>query len=116
MTVYVVVDYVDLGYHIDSIWLDKERAETYCAAHSHKGFVILEEEISDMGIINTPNEPYLEKNEVVTTWLYNPDYGDDRECICGHPYHRHFDGNEAVGCKYCECDVFVELQRNKGES
>lgn len=35
---------------------------------------------------------------------YNPEYGDDRACVCGHPYYRHFDGyenNANVGCKYC---------------
>ena len=24
--------------------------------------------------------------------LYNPKYGDNRECVCGHTYDRHFDG------------------------
>lgn len=45
---------------------------------------------------------------------YNPNYGDDRLCVCGHPYHRHFDpyeNMENVGCKYrgsCGCEGFVE--------
>jgi hypothetical protein len=37
---------------------------------------------------------------------YDPEYGDNRLCECGHPYHRHFDSGEdvaAVGCKYCGC-------------
>ena len=42
---------------------------------------------------------------------YNPSFGDDRECAgCGHPYYRHFDGyddNAPVGCKYCDCETFV---------
>ena len=36
--------------------------------------------------------------------LYDPEYGDDVECECGHPYRRHFDTYEdmaPVGCKYC---------------
>ena len=36
--------------------------------------------------------------------LYDPTYGDDVECECGHPYIRHFDTYEEmspVGCKYC---------------
>jgi len=36
--------------------------------------------------------------------LYDPTYGDDIECLCGHPYYRHFDTYEEmspVGCKYC---------------
>jgi hypothetical protein len=41
---------------------------------------------------------------------YDKTFGDDRECACGHPYYRHFDGyedNAPVGCKYCpECVVW----------
>lgn len=35
---------------------------------------------------------------------YDPFYGDDKPCICGHPYYRHFDTYDdmaPVGCKYC---------------
>ena len=42
---------------------------------------------------------------------YNPKFGDDIDCVCGHPYERHFDryeGMEAVGCKYCACLSFIE--------
>lgn len=41
---------------------------------------------------------------------YDPNFGDDKLCQCGHRYERHFDGfedNAAVGCKYCECREFV---------
>lgn len=56
--------------------------------------------------------PYLE--EIITTTLrkYNPEYGDDRMCECGHVYYRHFDTYEdmdATGCKYCQCGEFIEL-------
>lgn len=47
---------------------------------------------------------------------YDPRFGDERVCICGHPYHRHFDSYEEmspVGCKYCGCDHFIEPK--KGE-
>ena len=58
-------------------------------------------------------KPYIIKIRKVVERekLYNPRYGDDRVCICGHNYHRHFDGyenNRAVGCKYCECYDFKE--------
>ena len=58
-------------------------------------------------------EPYLKetKVEIVTTYRYNPLYGDDRVCECGHSYYRHFDTYEdmyPIGCKYCECRTFKE--------
>lgn len=44
--------------------------------------------------------------------FYNPEFGDNRECECGHPYHRHFDSYDdmsPVGCKYCgDCVKFSE--------
>lgn len=59
------------------------------------------------------NEPYIYKQRVITEMLYNPEYGDNRICVCGHTYHRHFDSYEnmeACGCKYCECYTFVEAK------
>ena len=47
---------------------------------------------------------------------YNPNYGDNRICVCGHTYGRHFDSfddMEACGCKYCGCDEFKEREENK---
>ncbi len=38
---------------------------------------------------------------------YDPEYGDTRECVCGHNYDRHFDSYDnmsPVGCKYCSHD------------
>lgn len=55
--------------------------------------------------------PYIESYDVVTNVLYNPAYGDDKICECGHSYVRHFDpyeNMEAVGCKYCQCYEFKE--------
>ena len=40
---------------------------------------------------------------------YDPDFGDDKICKCGHPYYRHFDpfeNDDPVGCKYCDCGIF----------
>lgn len=37
---------------------------------------------------------------------YDPDFGDGKECACGHTYERHFDTYDnmaPVGCKYCDC-------------
>ena len=48
---------------------------------------------------------------------YDPKFGDEKLCMCGHPYYRHFDTYEEmspVGCKYCHAapegvDYRVEL-------
>lgn len=56
-------------------------------------------------------EPYLTVERVVVERQYNPDYGDDEICRCGHAYYRHFDTYEdmyACGCKYCPCKTFTE--------
>lgn len=57
--------------------------------------------------------PYLEYEYKVIKKIYNPNYGDNRVCICGHPYYRHFDTYENMypcGCKYCSCDNFIEKE------
>lgn len=55
--------------------------------------------------------PYILRSKKVEEMFYNPNYGDDRICKCGHTYYRHFDTYEemaAVGCKYCGCYAFEE--------
>lgn len=62
-------------------------------------------------LIGNPDAPYLEYEYKVTEKKYNPNYGDDRMCVCGHTYERHFDSYEnmePVGCKYCGCNEFIE--------
>lgn len=56
-------------------------------------------------------KPYIVKHIIVREFKYNPNYGDDRWCECGHVYYRHFDTYEnmyACGCKYCGCQEFKE--------
>lgn len=59
------------------------------------------------------NRPYIVTIEdIKTKYGYNKDYGDDKECVCGHPYYRHFDTYEdmyPIGCKYCQCFRFEEI-------
>ena len=54
-------------------------------------------------------KPYLKIATVEINRKYNPKYGDDKQCQCGHFYYRHFDSYdkmEDVGCKYCGCCNF----------
>jgi len=56
-------------------------------------------------------KPYLEEIKTIIVQKYNPKYGDDRVCECGHSYYRHFDSYENMykcGCKYCGCFEFQE--------
>ncbi len=56
-------------------------------------------------------KPYKETSVTTIVRSYNPDYGDNRVCKCGHLYERHFDpyeNMENVGCKYCRCYDFKE--------
>jgi len=62
---------------------------------------------------NTNQAPYILEVKYEVERTYNKNYGDNRICICGHPYYRHFDTYEDmqdVGCKYCHCFDFVEQQ------
>ena len=64
-------------------------------------------------LISNEDSPYLEYEYKATFKKYNPNYGDNRICECGHPYHRHFDSYEnmrPVGCKYCYCREFKEKE------
>jgi hypothetical protein len=45
--------------------------------------------------------------------MYDKDFGNDKICVCGHPYYRHFDTHHQMyncGCKYCYCKMFKEKQ------
>lgn len=62
-------------------------------------------------------EPYLFEEIVVKKRVYNPNYGNDRLCKCGHTYYRHFDSDEnmqPVGCEDCDCFVFIQGKENYG--
>ena len=58
-------------------------------------------------------KPYIIETITIQKKKYNPNYGDNKKCVCGHTYYRHFDpwnDMEAVGCKYCGCQEFVEAK------
>ena len=65
----------------------------------------------EQGQSDQSNSPYLETVKIKIRHRYNPNFGDDRICKCGHPYYRHFDSYEKmqpVGCKYCQCFHFED--------
>ena len=60
------------------------------------------------------NDPYIREYKVELTRKYNKNFGDDKECECGHSYYRHFDtyeDMEACGCKYCGCYTFTPSKK-----
>jgi len=57
--------------------------------------------------------PYIITARIVVEKLYNPNYGDDSKCKCGHKYLSHFDtckNMEAISCKYCHCPEFESFE------
>lgn len=73
--------------------------------------------IKEREVVDLKDVPYLVKERVVVELKYNPVYGDNRVCKCGHVYSRHFDSYEdmeACGCKYCDCREFEEKVADKG--
>lgn len=61
------------------------------------------------------DDPYIKMYRLKEDLFYNKDFGDNKECQCGHPYYRHFDTYEqmeAIGCKYCQCYTFEEKTNN----
>ena len=69
------------------------------------------EQLNIHNVVNCVEQPYLKVVTIETDKKYNPKYGNNRMCKCGHPYHRHFDSYEqmeAIGCKYCGCYDFEE--------
>lgn len=60
--------------------------------------------------------PYIEETVTTIERRYNPKYGNDRICQCGHTYYRHFDSwaqMDNVGCKYCHCHNFIEADTSE---
>jgi len=92
---------------IHRLWTDHENVKPQEVADALQMFEFGGLKLTD----NTA--PYLSSAFVLVKSSddYNPEYGDDRVCKCGHDYYRHFDTYEdmyACGCKYCGCLEFKE--------
>ena len=80
----------------------------------------LDKDLLHKAITDVMRNYHLEvKQEASTPDLYDSDFGDERECKCGHMYYRHFDwaaDYATVGCKYsltCECPGFELRGQNE---
>jgi hypothetical protein len=72
---------------------------------------IIEQDGKTIGTGGTREEVISVLNKLKINNDYDPNFGDDKVCKCGHTYYRHFDSYEdmrSVGCKYCWCHIFAE--------
>lgn len=83
------------GRHVGIFYL--ERNGEYHEIRDEFTRLIEQEEITTYnGTPSTPSDDLANQ--------YDPNFGDNKECLCGHPYYRHFDTYDnmaAIGCKYC---------------
>lgn len=120
-------------------YINKKNSQAYKVIHvaiectngreRDDGFVVVYCKASERSMLLGNNtifvrdlDEFLEKFEsdtkLNTALFYNPEYGDDKLCRCGHTYYRHFDSYENmnhVGCKYCDCYLFDSVEDNKNE-
>lgn len=102
------------GRHVGIFYLDRN-AEYH---EIRDEFVRL---IEQEEIVNYSGTPPAISEEDQLAEQYDANFGDNKLCLCGHPYYRHFDTYDnmsAIGCKYCthftdkhgphECPYFKE--------
>lgn len=83
------------GRHVGLFYLD--RNNEYHEIRDEFVRLIEQEEIVN-------HSPPVVSEEDQIAEQYDSNYGDNKPCLCGHPYYRHFDTYDnmsAVGCKYC---------------
>lgn len=73
----------------------------------------LDKDVLHAAIMEVMKEKHFTIKEIANgPDLYDPNFGDDKKCVCGDSYFRHFDWAEdwaPVGCKYtltCGCTGF----------
>jgi hypothetical protein len=63
----------------------------------------------DVDLPRVDEDPYFFGIRITKFRKWNPKYNQEAECVCGDPYHRHFDsyeGMDPIGCKDCEWLTF----------
>lgn len=112
---------LDLHEHEDNKFADKVYMWCHIARGScenpHEDWQadFLEAEAAVLEAMKAPSE----KCDNSKSRIYDPKYGDDRLCECGHAYYRHFDSYDDmrnIGCKYCDCFSFNEVQSATNEN
>ena len=81
----------------------------------------LDKNLLHAAITEVMREHHLEvKREADGPEFFDPTFGDEKVCKCGHTYDRHFDSYDAmrpIGCKYChktgECSGFELAEETK---
>ena len=61
------------------------------------------------------NEPYIEKEIVTVIRMYNPEYGDDRICQCGHPYYGILTRLKSKNMRRVDANTAVVIRLLKGK-
>lgn len=65
--------------------------------------------IAELNKNANPDKAYITQYYLGTKQVYNPEYGDNRTCVCGHKYIDHFSNERAgsvIGCRECSCSSF----------
>jgi len=62
------------------------------------------QELEDLKI----QKPYIETYRLTLQKEYDPNFGDQKVCQCGHNYDMHFPAfsKKITSCKFCNCRIF----------
>lgn len=104
-----------ISYHSDGKWYYENHERNYNVVGWRYQPKCDHLEIPDCPMFEE-EQPYITTRRAYDFREYNPKFGDDRMCECGHVYYRHFDSWEDMdpcGCKYCCCDTFKEATELK---
>ena len=81
------------------------RNDYLCLMITKEDYLLMKRLIQDYenGVLPDTKAAYIVSYSVNIHREYNPLFGDNRECKCGHVYYRHFDSYEGM---YCGCQCF----------
>lgn len=91
--------------HKESARLE-EIARKFTERMKRRGIILIP---GDERILISLIQEAVSSSPVTKERVYDPAFGDDKVCRCGHQYYRHFDTYDEmnpVGCKYCSCGYY----------